>query len=254
MLRSVTGLMLMVLLSACYAGSMGGARPAEPAVSRPAAPIAAPPRPAIDGPRFAPWTASSPEPVFLPGDEFDLSVFTAPELNRTVRVGADGRASFPLIGAQVLADRTVDEVTAQLTQAYSDELRDPVLEVIPRTQAVRQIFVGGEVGRPGLIDMPGGIDAFQAVIQAGGWTNAGDASRVVVIRRTPGGVPAMRVIDLRAAARDPALMPDFQLQRFDVVFVPRKRVVDAALWVQQNIRDIIPISFSVSYNLGNTNR
>ncbi len=197
-----------------------------------------------------PWVPAAPD-TLLPGDSFDLTVFTAPELNRTLRVGADGRTPFPLVGSVVTAGATPSSLATELTRLYDTELRDPIIEIVPQAQTSRQVFVGGEVARPGLLDMPGPIDPLQATILGGGATPAGDLSRVIVIRRGADGRPAMRVLDLRAGLRDVAALPDLALQRHDVVWVPRRRVSEVGLWVQQNIRDLIPVPFSVSYNLGN---
>ncbi len=38
-----------------------------------------------------------------------------------------------------------------------------------KTAAPLKVFVGGEVGKPGVYDMAGDIDALRAIIQAGGF-------------------------------------------------------------------------------------
>ena len=51
------------------------------------------------------------------------------------------------------------------------------------------MFVGGEVSKPGIYDMPGDINALQAVIMAGGFKPIAKRSQVVIIRRGPDGRP-----------------------------------------------------------------
>jgi protein involved in polysaccharide export with SLBB domain len=241
------GVALALALAGCGVIKPIGERAPTPIVTEPTGP-------AFQGAEFSEWSDADPVFRFLPGDEVDVTVISAPELSRQVRVGADGRIFLPFAGPIVAADRSVADLQDALTTAYAAELRDPLVEVQPRTLGARQVFVGGDVGRAGIFDMPGEIDALQALIMAGGATNTGDLKRVVIIRRARGGAPMMKIIDLDAYTRQKGPAPDFALQRFDVVYVPKKRVVEIATWVQQNIRDIIPVTFSVSYNLGNNNR
>jgi polysaccharide export outer membrane protein len=42
------------------------------------------------------------------------------------------------------------------------------------------------------------------------------------------------------------------LRRFDIVYVPKSGVANAALFVQQYFRDLSPIQFGFSYALGPT--
>jgi polysaccharide export outer membrane protein len=42
------------------------------------------------------------------------------------------------------------------------------------------------------------------------------------------------------------------LRRFDIVYVPRTRVAEAGLFVQQYLRDLNPISIGFNYAVGST--
>src|SRR5262249_8480433 len=95
------------------------------------------------------YSETTPAYRFYPGDEVDITVFSAPELTRTVTIGPDGRIAMPLIGAVRAADLSADELHDRLVTAYSSHLRMPELSVTPRTYGSRQVFVGGEVARPG---------------------------------------------------------------------------------------------------------
>ncbi|MBK8545030.1 MAG: polysaccharide export protein [Caulobacteraceae bacterium] len=108
------------------------------------------------------YSDQSPAYRFFPGDEVEVTIFSAPELSRSATIGPDGRLALPLIGAVRAADLTAEELRDILVSAYSVHLRMPELTVTPRTYASRQVFVGGEVARPGIYGMPANIDAFQA--------------------------------------------------------------------------------------------
>src|SRR5688572_29215676 len=109
------------------------------------------------------YSETTPEYRFYPGDEIEITVFSAPELTRTVTVGPDGRIALPLIGAVRASDLSASELHDRLVTAYASHLRMPELTVTPRSYGSRQVFVGGEVARPGIYEMPAQLDDFQAV-------------------------------------------------------------------------------------------
>ncbi len=200
---------------------------------------------------YADWSEDEPPYRLYPGDEVEVAVLSAPELNKTVTVQPDGRISLPLISPVMVTDRTLDEVRQNLMQAYSSQLLRPDVSVAPRAAALR-VFVGGEVTNPGVFEMLGDTDALRAIMQAGGFRPSADPRRVVILRRGAGGRGMIREANLGLGLKTPGadLVP---LRRFDIVFVPRSGVAKAGLAVQQYFRDLTPISVGFSYALGNGN-
>ncbi len=193
---------------------------------------------------YASWRDDEPAYRLYPGDVLDVVAPSAPELSRTVTVQPDGRISVPLIGGVMAADRSVSQLEAELTDAYSSQLIRPRIEVDVKAATPLRVFVGGEVGKPGVYDMPGDINALQAVIMAGGFTNLAKTTGVVIVRRGVDGRAMMRVADLHAATFRAGATDAVPLRRFDVIYVPRSNIANAGLFVQQYIRDVIPVEFS----------
>ncbi len=191
---------------------------------------------------FADWTDAEPEYVLYPGDEIEVATPTAPELTRTLRVGPDGRVSLPLIGQVMAADRTLFELESDVSAALSTELVRPVVEVTLRQAGPVRVWVDGEVRTPGVYDMAGDIDAYQAIIQAGGFLPTAKPAQVALIRRGPGGIRMMRVLDLR-----PRRGEIVALRRGDVLFVPRSNLGELANFFTQ-IRNALPIGFTYTIN------
>lgn len=187
--------------------------------------------------------------LLAPGDTIDVVVHTAPELSRSLVVAPDGRIRLPLAPSILATARSTDEVAADLKQALAEELIDPDLDVIATGFASQQVFVGGEVTRPGLFDLPGRIDALQAVIMAGGFTRDARPSEVLLMRRMPGGDISTTLIDLGGDLRDPSLAGWLPLQRFDIVYVPRSRIAQQNRFVQQYVRDALPLQFLLFYDV-----
>ena len=196
------------------------------------------------------------DPYYLlaPGDELEIIVHTAPELSRTVTIGPDGRFRMPYSGPITASARTVENVQTALRVAMTSELKDPDIDVLLTGTASQRIFVGGEVTSPGMFDLPGLIDPLQAIIMAGGITDEGRSKQVVLMRRMPGGEVKSAIFDIKSGVYDPEFAAWTPLRRFDVVYVPRKPIADQNLFVQQYIRNALPIDFSLFYDIAGTNR
>lgn len=197
---------------------------------------------------YADWSEYEPPYRFYPGDEIEVTVPSAPEFNKTQIVGPDGRITMGLVGRVMAADRTGDELAQALGEAYARDLLRPEVEVALKTATPLKVFVGGEVNNPGVFDMAGDSDALRAVIQAGDFKTTARRGSVVIIRRGPDGRGMMRTVNLSRGLKHPAqdLVP---LRRFDIVYVPRSAVAEAALFIQQYFRDLSPIQFGFSYAL-----
>lgn len=226
-----------LLVSAC---ASSGAEPFSPK-----------PRPTADFPNigYAAWTDEEPPYRLYAGDEIEVSVPSAPELSKAVTVQPDGRISLPLIKPVMVADRTVSQAEEALGAAYSAQLLRPEVSVAVKAATPLKVFVGGEVDKPGVYDMPGAIDALQAVIMAGGFKTSARRDQVVVIRRGPDGRAMMRTANLRKGTFDPANADAVPLRRFDIIYVPRTTISETGLFVQQYIRDLLPGSIGFSYAL-----
>lgn len=187
--------------------------------------------------------------LLAPGDTLQVIFHTAPELDREIRVAPDGSITLPYVGPVRASARTAGEVRGALLQAYASELKNPDIDVIPTGFESQRIFVGGEVGSPGMIELPGQIDPLQAIIMAGGFTERAKPSYVALLRRMPGGEVMTAVIDVNKGLNDPNLAQWTPLRRFDVVYVPRSAIAEENLFMQQWIRAALPIDFSLYYDI-----
>lgn len=199
-------------------------------------------------PAFPTWYDNDEQYRFYPGDEIELTVIGAPELSKNMIVAPDGRITPNLIGTLMAADRTPQELQTAIETRYSYQLKNPSVSVAPKAFASQKIFVGGEVARPGIYDIPGEIDPIQAIMMAGGFMNTARRDEVVVLRRGPGGQPFQRIFDLKSAFSNEQLYAQLpRLRRLDIVWVPKSRISEVGLWTQQFVKDALPITFSFNY-------
>lgn len=194
--------------------------------------------------------ALSDTPYLLaPGDKVEVVVHTAPELSRQLVVAPDGRIRMPLAGTVMAMGLSPDELAGILRDQLASELIDPDLDVVATEFASQKIFVAGEVRAPGMFDLPGQIDPLQAIVMAGGLTRRAQPREVLLIRRLQGGDVRSTRIDVKAGLTDPAAASWLPLRRFDVIYVPRSRIAEQNLFVQQYIRDALPLPFLLFYDI-----
>jgi protein involved in polysaccharide export with SLBB domain len=197
---------------------------------------------------FAPWTA---EPaIYQVGIADDLEIkfgFNA-EFNDRVIVGPDGRFTMTLIGSVQAAGRTVDDITAELEQRFSRDLRRPRVQVLIRGYGSQRIFVGGEVSNPGSYAMPRPVGILEGILMANGFRDTARTSEVVLIRRRSDNKPMLRTVDLTnfvAGTED-----DIPLTGADIIFVPKSTIAEVDLFVEQFITRVVPFERNFNYTLG----
>lgn len=195
------------------------------------------------------WREEDQAYRFYPGDKFRMDVRTAPELSAELTIAPDGRITLPTIGPVMAAGQTVRQLQATLENIYGNELRDPAMVIAPTEFGSQKVFVGGEVKQAGVFELPGEIDVLQAILLAGGWTSESQPTKVIVMRRQPGGEMMTRVVDVRNGLARRDLYDIGPLRRFDVVYVTRSPIADENLFVKQYIRDALPMDFSLFYDV-----
>ncbi len=167
---------------------------------------------------------ATPAPVadayrLQPGDVLLVSVWKEPDLTSETLIRPDGALSFPLAGEFAAADRTVDEVRAELQQRLREYVPEAVVTLTPRSLAGNRIFVIGKVARPGDFPLNRPIDVMQALALAGGTTAFADLSDIRILRRENG---RQRVLEFRYGdvERGRRLEQNVLLQGGDTLIVP----------------------------------
>jgi len=232
--------------------------------------------------RFAQLAGAPGQRDYLlhPGDELEIKFPYHTQLNEVLRLRPDGKLQLQMIGTVQAEGLSPEELQQELKRRYARFLKVPELSVMVRSttsQNVRvaggtgraglagltptviargfqpaQVFVGGEVGRPGVLAFRPGLSLLQALVEAGGQLPAGDATQLVVLRR---GVdesiqvlrPGLPQDYLRAPDRDLVLQP------FDVVLLPKSDAATLADRLNTYLFNLFPplknSSFGFSYNL-----
>ena len=186
-----------------------------------------------------------PEYRIQVGDQLEIKFFYSPELNEQVIVRPDGRISLQLIPEIVAADLTLAMLAKQLTERYAADLNQPQVTIIVREFGMQRVFVDGEVGSPGMVPILGRMTALQAISRAGGMKDTARSTEVIVIRRGEADTPVAIRVDLKKARDGSQLAQDIDLAPLDIIYVPRSRIANVNLFVDQYIRKVLPFSWVV---------
>lgn len=184
-------------------------------------------------------TVAGPRLVLEPGDEIEVKFFYTPELDIKQTVRPDGKISLQLIPEVTAQGKTVAELRQELKKLYDPYLRKPEIAVVARSFYNQRVFVGGQVLRPGVVEMPGQMTALEAIMEAGGFDiRTAQRKSVIVIRYSDGKRQAYK-LDLNKAVVGKETKP-FYLKPKDIVHVPRTSIAKLNQWIDQHINKIIP--------------
>ena len=189
-----------------------------------------------------PPTAREPGAPYLikAGDYLDVRFYKTPELNVEVTVRPDGKISLEIVGDIQAAGLQPRELAGALTERYAGELAHPRVSVIVRAFG-GQVYVEGEVRTPSAPPFAMGITALQAISLAGGFLDTAQPNSVILIRLEDGQYHGYRLA-LNDARTGRDIAQDVHLQPADILHVPRSRVADVNLFVEQYIRRNLPVT------------
>ncbi|MBI4715766.1 MAG: polysaccharide biosynthesis/export family protein [Nitrospirae bacterium] len=196
--------------------------------------------------------------ALLPGDEIAIAVYRNEELNRRFIIPPDGRFFYPLVGEVDTRDKSNNQLREVITTRLSQYLRDPQVSVDivayarPKTIADPQVtvevvafggqkvFVLGEVNRPGVFTVGGGINLVEAISKAGGFTLDAQQGSLLVVT---GGMqdPAPKLYDLKKFLKGGDLTQNIPLHGGDIVYVPPSVIANVDRFFRHFATIITPI-------------
>jgi polysaccharide export outer membrane protein len=153
------------------------------------------------------------------GDLLEVSVWGEEDLQREVRVRPDGAFSFPLAGELAAKGRTAEEVRLEIESRLARYVPDLVATVTVTEASGNQIYVIGQVARPGAFVMNPELDVIQALSLAGGMTPFAALKDIRILRREDGRQTALP-FDYTQVLQGRALDQNIELRSGDVVMVP----------------------------------
>lgn len=247
-MKRVHGISIVRLTVAIgYVGVLGHAEPAF-AQATPTARVAAEASPAalpamgaekvetlVGGPEAAGTAASVLEKLsnavssdYLIGAEdiLEISVWRNQDLSRTVQVRPDGRISLPVVRDVVAMGKTPSQLADELTKKLKEYVQNPVVAISVRDVNSYNIFMLGEVVKPGKYPLKSKTTLLQGITMAGGFTPIAARNQVVIFRFGENGTGTKT---LTASYDDIVLRggvsQNLELKAGDTVVVPSEAMV-----------------------------
>ena len=187
------------------------------------------------------------------GDTLKVSFLFQPENDIDLVVRPDGRISLAAAGEIEAVGKTEQELEEIIRERASEHMREPKVTVTVTKIGTQNIYVGGEVLRPGVVTLVPGMTPLQAVMEQGGFRPTAKRDSVVLILPTADGKFSASKINLEQVLTD-GVAERVRLRPNAVVFVPKTWVANANDVVDLYVRGLIPAlpRVGVGYSLNNT--
>ena len=157
--------------------------------------------------------------IVKPGDVLEISVWKEPDLQRQVLVRPDGAFSFPLVGQVDARGKTVMDLNKIVSERLGRYIADAVVTISVQQINGNNIYVLGQVNKPGEFIVNPSVNVMQALSMAGGMTPFAASNDITVLR---GQGKAQTATPFRYAdvVRGRNLEQNIELVAGDIVVVP----------------------------------
>jgi polysaccharide export outer membrane protein len=187
-----------------------GGTPAQPAAPALTAPAAAAPAPAA--------SAAADTYVIGPSDQITVNVWKEPTLSGGLLVRPDGMISLPLLGDVQAAGLTPLQLGDRITTMLKKFVQDPNVSVVVSQIHSKVVYLLGEVGKKGPIEMTPGMTLLEAIGSAGGLSDYANAKKIYILRDEAGKHEKIPVHFKEALKGDSTL--NLVLKPGDTIVVP----------------------------------
>ena len=162
--------------------------------------------------------------ILKPSDVIQVSIFLEPDLEKSVRIEADGTVTLPLIKKVKVAELTVSDAQELITQLYNrDYLVDPQISVLVVSFSPKLVRILGSVNRPGVVEMPPDreMTLTEAIASANGISRLGNPKSITIKRVDNVGKTQQFEVNFNRILMN-ANAKDMILKEGDTIWVPER--------------------------------
>jgi polysaccharide export outer membrane protein len=170
--------------------------------------------------------AVSSEYVIGAEDVLDVTVWRNQDLSRQVQVRPDGKISMPIIRDIMAVGKTPTQLAEEMTSKLKEYVQNPVVAVSLKEVNSSNIFVLGEIMRPGRYPLKSKTTLLQGITIAGGFTPIAARNQIVIFRFTENapGIKKMMASYDEIVLRG-GITENLELKSGDTVVVPSEAMV-----------------------------
>ncbi len=129
----------------------------------------------------------TPDYIIGPEDILEITVWKNTDLSKQVQVRPDGRISLPLLGDISAVAKTPVQLTEEIAAGLRAYMENPTISIMVKEVQSYNIYVLGEVNKPGKYPLKSKTTLLQGITVAGGFTPMAARNKIVVFRFTKDG-------------------------------------------------------------------
>ena len=170
-------------------------------------------------PADTPDPAKPPDEFYVigPGDALEIVVWKEPTLSGPVKVRPDGFITLPLINEIQAVGMTTGQLRKILEDKYREFVASPFVTIRVAGITSSEIFLIGQVAKPGAYPATGNDTILQLLTRAGGLSIFADRHDIKIVRRA-GGKVTEYIVDYDAIVKGD-LKQDILLRPGDRIIV-----------------------------------
>jgi polysaccharide export outer membrane protein len=119
-------------------------------------------------------------------DVIAVAVFKDPTMSGSFLVRPDGMISMPLLGDIKASGKTPLQLADEIATKLKKYVQDPNVTVILNQMNSKKVFLIGEIGKTGPIEMTAGMTLLEAIATAGGLGQYANAKKIYILRTEAG--------------------------------------------------------------------
>ncbi|MDD6172789.1 MAG: polysaccharide export protein [Elusimicrobia bacterium] len=160
--------------------------------------------------------------LLQPGDLLEVKVYMEENMDRTLRISANGTITFPLVGNIKVGGMSVAAAEGKLSDELKRYIKNPQISMLIKEYGNKTVYLLGQVQKPSAIEIPPEkpLTVLEAITSVGGFTDIAAPSKVKVLRMENGRQKAIDV-DIAQITKYGQKSLDITLMPGDVVFVPQ---------------------------------
>jgi polysaccharide export outer membrane protein len=163
-------------------------------------------------------TAETSQFMLGVADIIRVTVWKNADLSQTVTIGPDGFVSLPLLGDVHVAGMTPSQLAKDLSSRLSTYVVNAPVTVSVVDIRSRQVYVTGQVGKPGGYDLVAPITVLQLIAKAGGLNAYANRKKIFILRGSKANLQELKFNYASAIHGD--AKQNINLEPGDTVIVP----------------------------------
>jgi polysaccharide export outer membrane protein len=178
----------------------------------------APAQAASSAPLTAPEPAAQDTYIIGASDVLTVTVWKEPTFSGSVLVRPDGMISIPLLGDVHASGLTPLQLGAQIAAKLKKYVQDPNVSVVIGEIHSKVVYLMGEVGKKGPIEMTPRMTLLEAIASGGGLSEYANKKKIYILRDDAGAHQIIPVHYKEALKGDAAF--NLLLKPGDTIVVP----------------------------------